>query len=165
MTLSRIVLASLLTVLMGAFPGVGFGGGGDAIIGIWNTPDNDAKIEIYRCGMEYCGRISYLEETTYPPDDEGGMAGLPMVDRYNPDPHLRTRSLVGLTFLEGFIYMGDNSWDSGRIYNPENGKFYKARISLAADGDQLLLRGYWGVSLLGRTETWVRSTSGHNPGA
>jgi uncharacterized protein (DUF2147 family) len=92
------------------------------------------------------------------------MAGLPMVDRYNPNPDLRNRSLVGLTFLEGFTYMGDNTWDSGRIYNPENGKFYKARIRLAGS-DRLMLRGYWGVSLLGRTETWVRSTGSANPGA
>jgi uncharacterized protein (DUF2147 family) len=161
---SRIVLALLLTAIVGALPGVGLGAGGDAIIGIWNTPDNDAKIEVYRCGAQYCGRISYLEETTYPPDDEGGMAGLPMVDRYNPDPDLRNRSLVGLTFLEGFTYMGDNTWDSGRIYNPENGKIYKARIRLAGS-DRLMLRGYWGVSLLGRTETWVRSTGSANPGA
>jgi uncharacterized protein (DUF2147 family) len=164
MTLSKILLTSLI-VLMGVLPDLGLGAGGDAIIGLWNTPDNDAKIEIYRCGAQYCGRISYLEETTYPPDDEGGMAGLPMVDRYNPDPDLRKRPLTGLTFLEGFTYMGDNTWDGGRIYNPENGKFYKARISLATDSDHLMLRGYWGVSLLGRTETWVRSTGSANPGA
>ena len=161
---TMVVRILLLLVFIWSAPAVGFGAGGDGIVGIWNTPDNDAKIEIYRCGSEYCGRISYLEVTTYPPDDKGGMAGLPMVDRYNPKPELRHRPLVGLTFLEGFHYLGEDTWDSGRIYNPENGKTYKARISLAGK-DRLMLRGYWGASLLGRTETWVRSASEHNPGA
>jgi uncharacterized protein (DUF2147 family) len=164
MTLTVTLRVLLLGFFVLGMPAGGFGAGGDAIVGLWNTPDNDAKIEIYRCGSEYCGRISYLEETTFPPDDEGGMAGLPKIDRYNPNPELRHRSLVGLTFLEGFRFAGDSAWESGRIYNPENGKIYKARISLT-NQDRLMLRGYWGVSLLGRTETWVRSTTTRNAGA
>jgi uncharacterized protein (DUF2147 family) len=150
-----IVLASPPTVL---------GADADAIIGLWNTADNDAKIEIFKCGVEYCGKISYLEEPNYPPEDKEGMGGLPMVDRHNPNPELRQRPLIGLTFLEGFQYMGNHTWDEGRIYNPENGKMYKARISLSGN-NQVLLRGYWGVSLLGRTETWVRSGAKKHPGA
>lgn len=159
-----IVCAFLVAAMMAGFPTEGFGGGADAIVGVWNTADNDAKIEMYRCGGGYCGRIVYLEEPNYPPNDKQGMGGQPMIDRNNPNPALRKRPLIGLTFLEGFRYQGDNVWDGGRIYNPENGKFYKARISLA-DGDHILLRGYWGISLLGKTETWVRVASGPNAGA
>ncbi len=147
--------ALLLVMILSTSPAAGPEAGGDAIVGFWTTADQDARIEIYRCGSGYCGRIAYLEEPNYPADDEGGMGGLPKVDRFNPDPDLRRRPLLGLTFLEGFRYEGGNVWDGGRIYNPENGKFYRARISLA-DGDRLMLRGYWGLSLLGRTETWVR---------
>jgi uncharacterized protein (DUF2147 family) len=151
----------LLAVILLALPAAAFGTDADAIVGIWNTSENDARIEIYRCGTEYCGRISQLEEPNYPPDDKEGMAGLPMVDRNNPDPRLRKRSLIGLTLLEGFRWKGGNTWDGGRIYNPENGKFYKARIGLA-DNHHLMLRGYLGISLLGRTETWVRSAMDHH---
>ena len=115
-------------------------------------------------GTEYCGKISYLQDPNYPADDKEGMAGLPLIDRYNPDPALRKRPLVGLNLMEGFRYLGRNSWDGGRIYNPENGKYYKATISLA-DNNRLMLRGYWGISLLGRTEIWVRSGNGQNSGA
>jgi uncharacterized protein (DUF2147 family) len=160
----KIVWTILVAGMLLAFPCNGFGGNGDTIVGVWNTADNDAKIEMYKCGGGYCGRIVYLDEPNYPADDKQGMAGLPMVDRNNPNPSLRRRSLVGLTFLEGFHYLGDNVWDGGRIYNPENGKIYKARISLA-DGDHILLRGYWGITLLGKTETWVRIASDHNAGA
>ncbi len=160
----RIVWAFLVVGLLLAMPGNGFGDSGDAIVGVWNTADNDAKIEMYRCGAGYCGRIVHLERATYPPDDKHGMAGLPVVDRNNPNPALRRRPLLGLTFIEGFQYQGEKVWDGGRIYNPENGKIYKARISLA-DGDHILFRGYWGISLLGRTETWVRIASDNNAGA
>jgi len=135
----------------------------DAIVGVWDTSEKDAKIEIYRCGTEYCGKIAQLQEPNYPPDDEEGMAGLPVVDRHNPDPRLRKRSLIGLSLIEGFRYRGNNTWDGGRIYNPEDGKKYKGEISLA-DSHRLMLRGYWVISLLGRTETWVRSQDDRNHG-
>ena len=154
----KAALTLLIAVVLLASPAAALGADADAIVGLWDTQDKDAKIEIFKCALAYCGRIAQLEEPSYSPDDKGGMAGLPRVDRYNPDPGLRKRPLLGLRFMEGFRYMGGNTWDGGRIYNPENGKFYKAKISLR-DGRRLMLRGYWGVSLLGRTEVWVRSYS------
>ncbi len=133
----------------------------DAILGVWMTSDEDARIEIYRCGEHYFGKIKHLDDPYYPSSDERGMGGQPRVDRNNPDPELRNRPMVGLTFIKDFRYTGENSWEGGRIYNPDNGKFYRARISLA-DKDHLLLRGYLGISLLGRTETWVRWTGEHD---
>jgi uncharacterized protein (DUF2147 family) len=150
----------LLTAALLALPITVLGADADAIIGLWNTSDNDARIEIYRCGTAYCGRISEIDEPRYPVDDEKGMAGLPRVDRNNPDPRLRNRPLVGLMLLEGFRWTGNNSWEGGRIYSPENGKRYKALIGLT-DKRHLLLRGYVGISLLGRTETWVRVVPDH----
>lgn len=160
----RTACSLLVTALCLALPAIVLGADADAIVGLWNTSENDARIEIYRCGAQYCGRISHLEEPNYPPDDEGGMAGLPVVDRNNPDPELRTRPLIGLRLMEGFRYMGHNTWEGGRIYNPEDGRMYKAKISLAGS-ERMMLRGYWGISLLGRTETWVRSVGAHNAGA
>jgi uncharacterized protein (DUF2147 family) len=160
----RVAWMLLVAAAFLASPTMVRGNDADGIVGLWNTSGNDARIEIYKCGTEYCAKISYLEEAVYPPNDREGMAGLPMVDRYNPDPKLRSRPLVGLRLMEGFRYTGTNTWDGGRIYNPENGKKYKAIISLT-DSNHLMLRGYWGISLLGRTETWVRSGSDPHAGA
>ncbi len=160
-------IRTVRTLLLAAFlalPVAALGAEADAIVGLWNTAENDARIEIYKCGTQYCGKISYLQEPNYPPDDKGGMAGLPLVDRNNPNPELRQRPLVGLKFMEGFRYKGDHTWEGGRIYNAEDGKIYHAKIKLA-EGNRLMLRGYWGISLLGRTETWVRSGSAENAGA
>ena len=153
----KTALTILLAAVLLASPWPALGADADAIVGLWDTQEKDAKIEIFKCGLAFCGRIAQMDEPTYSPDEKG-MAGLPRVDRYNPDPGLRKRPLLGLRFMEEFRYVGGSTWDGGRIYNPENGKFYKARISLP-DGRRLMLRGYWGVSLLGRTEVWVRSFS------
>ena len=125
----------------------------DSVIGFWNTPDHDALFEIYRCGSLYCGKISSLEEPDYPPTDKQ-MPGKPKVDRNNPNPALRNRTLVGLPLISGFHYEGDNSW-SGMIYNPEDGSTYKCNFSMAGE-NRLNVRGYIGIPLLGRTQIWTR---------
>src|ERR1043165_5449440 len=99
-----------------------FGGGADEIVGTWNNDKGRAKIEIYDCGGRYCGKIIWLKEPNYPLDDKLGMGGKPRVDRDNPDPALRSRQLLGLQIMEGFIFRGDNTWEKGHIYDPESGK-------------------------------------------
>lgn len=144
-------------VLLGIFLGTAFahGAAGDAILGFWNTQDRDTQFEIYECGMQYCGKISYLREPNYSPADKDGPAGLPRLDSHNPDPLLRKRTLLGLPLLEGFRYTGENLWEGGKIYDPEDGRKYSCKIWL--DGkNRLKLRGYMGFSLFGQTETWVR---------
>jgi uncharacterized protein (DUF2147 family) len=126
----------------------------DSIIGFWNTQDKDALFEIYKCGSLYCGNISGLEEPNYPPTDKL-TPDAPKVDRANPDPALRDRTLVGLPLISGFYYEGDNSW-KGMIYNPEDGQTYKCKFSMAGE-NRLEVRGYIFVPLLGRSQTWTRS--------
>jgi uncharacterized protein (DUF2147 family) len=144
------LLASLVLLASSAF-----GGSPDAITGIWTTAENKAKIEIFKCGSNYCGKIIELKEATYSADDKKGMAGQPKVDRENPDQKLRTRPIVGMQMLDGFSYAGDNRWEGGTIYDPKNGKTYKCKITLA-EPNQLKVRGFIGISLIGRTETWTR---------
>ena len=128
--------------------------GADSVIGFWNTQDKNAIFEIYKCGSLYCGKISSLEEPNYPPTDKQ-MPGMPKVDRVNPDPALRSRTLVGLPLILGFHYEGDNCW-KGKIYNPEDGETYRCNFSMTGD-NQLNVRGYLGIPLLGRTQVWTRS--------
>jgi uncharacterized protein (DUF2147 family) len=127
----------------------------DAILGLWQTEPTDkgyARIEIGRQGELYAGRIVWLSEPDFPPGDE--MAGQPKVDRLNPAPELRGRPILGLPLMVGFRYDGDQ-WKDGRIYDPETGNTYRGKIRLASDGT-LRLRGFIGISLLGRTTVWVR---------
>jgi uncharacterized protein (DUF2147 family) len=127
----------------------------EIVFGLWITPEKDCKIEIFKCGIKYCGRIAWLKEPLYPADDEGGMAGKPIVDRENPNPDLRSRLLMGLQLMEGFTYIGKNVWEKGTIYNPDNGKTYKCKMTLASPS-RLEVRGYVGIPLLGATSIWTR---------
>lgn len=134
-------------------PSLARGAEADAILGFWNIPENEAQFEIYRCGAEYCGRISYLEEPEYPPNDKS-MPGRPKVDRNNPDPRHRDRPMLGLTLMEGFRYEAPNAW-YGRIYNPDDGKTYRCKLWMVGN-DRLNVRGYLGITLFGRTQEWNR---------
>jgi uncharacterized protein (DUF2147 family) len=152
----KVLITPLMLVLI-FWAALVRGAYGDAVLGYWTTQDKDAVFEIYRCGVEYCGKIVQMDEPSYPPEDKD-LAGLPKMDRKNPDPGLRSRKLLGLTILERFGYDGGNAW-SGRVYNPEDGRTYSCKLSIDGGGDRLKVRGYVGLTLLGRTQTWTRQTS------
>lgn len=125
----------------------------DAIVGMWMTDEGDT-IEIYKCGKQYCGRIAEAAEPLYPAGDK--MAGKPKVDRENPDKKRRNDPIIGLQLMKDFNYKKkDDYWQGGTIYDPNNGKTYKCKATLKADG-KLHVRGYIGFAALGRTEVWAR---------
>ncbi len=126
----------------------------DAVVGTWLDGKGKAHIEIYKESGKYFGKIVWLKEPTYPADDRKGMAGKVKVDRENPDPARRTTPILGLLILRDFVYDG-GIWQQGRIYDPENGKDYKCKMTLKSP-DALDVRGFIGFSLFGRTENWTR---------
>ena len=63
--------------------------------------------------------------------------------------------VVGMTVLWG-VKQDGSSWDGGQILDPGNGKTYKVKLTLADGGQKLDVRGYIGMPMLGRTQTWVR---------
>jgi uncharacterized protein (DUF2147 family) len=119
----------------------------DDVIGTWITANGKARVEIYKDGKFYSGKIVWLKE---PLKD-----GKPKHDIKNPSPALRTRLVVALIILRGFKFDGDEEWQDGEIYDPESGKTYSCKITMPAS-NILKVRGYIGISLLGRTEVWKR---------
>ena len=63
--------------------------------------------------------------------------------------------IKGMTIITGMRQDGD-TWDGGEILDPESGKLYKCKMKLEDGGQKLVVRGYIGVSLLGRSQTWGR---------
>ena len=125
------------------------------VLGVWNTTDNRSQVEIFKKQEKYFAKILKLQQPNFPLDDKRGMGGQPQVDRENPKPELRSRPLAGLEIMSGCVFAGKNEWNSGRIYDPENGKTYKCHMMLTAT-NRLELRGFIGISLLGRTAVWTR---------
>lgn len=120
----------------------------DRVIGIWEPSSGKARVKIEKIGSKYYGKIVWLRE----PNDETGKS---KVDKNNPDESMRSVPLKGYRMLKDFSYKGNNEWADGTIYDPENGSTYKSTIKMK-DNNTLEIRGYIGVSALGRTDVWKR---------
>lgn len=70
------------------------------------------------------------------------------------DGDRKNQPIKGMTIMWGLKKDGDE-WSDGHIIDPNSGKQYKCQIRLKGN-DQLEVRGYLGVSLLGRTQIWER---------
>ena len=119
--------------------------------GLWRTIDDDGKTEkshvrITEAGGALSGRIEKIADASKQSarcaDCEGARKDQP---------------ILGMTIIEGVRRAsGAEHWDSGTILDPNNGKVYKVRMTLKDGGRALEVRGYVGMPLLGRTQTWVR---------
>jgi uncharacterized protein (DUF2147 family) len=67
----------------------------------------------------------------------------------------KDQPLVGLEILWGF-HLDGAEWSGGQVLDPDNGKIYRAWLALEDGGNKLHVRGYIGISLLGRTQYWFR---------
>ncbi len=118
----------------------------DDVIGTWLTASGKAKVQIYKEGSKYNGKIVWLKNPTY---EDGKVK----TDKNNSDVAKQSVPLMGLNMLKGFVF-DEDEWEDGTIYDPENGKTYSCTIKYR-DG-KLDLRGYIGISLIGRTQTWFK---------
>lgn len=117
-------------------------------VGIWQDDSGRVWVEIQPCGERLCGQLVWFK---WPDGDDGQ----PLVDLQNRDATLRGRPLLGLTILRDLQRTGDNAWEGGAIYNPEDGIDYRAKMSIA-DDTTLRVRAYALLPVFGKTKTWTR---------
>ena len=116
--------------------------------GTWTTIDDKTgqKRALVRID-ESKGTLNGTIVKVFPqPGDTGVCANCP--DGFKDKP------IEGLQFIWGLKDQGNGVWDGGRILDPKNGKIYRAKMTL--EGNKLYVRGYMGISALGRTQMWVR---------
>ena len=70
--------------------------------------------------------------------------------------------IVGMEILRHMRRNGD-VWSGGEILDPETGKVYRATMRLADRGRRLIVRGYIGFSIFGRSQTWLRREERSEP--
>ena len=118
-------------------------------VGRWKTYDDKT------------GALHGLVEIT---EEQGVLQGriLKSYDPLKPNPtcelcegERKGQPVLGMVFLWGLTRQGEE-FKGGFILDPDNGKVYKAKLKLDEGGRKLLVRGFIGISLLGRTQTWVR---------
>ncbi|WP_288366269.1 DUF2147 domain-containing protein [uncultured Acinetobacter sp.] len=68
----------------------------------------------------------------------------------------KNKPLKGVTIVHNLKNTGGTSYDGGNIMDPKTGKTYRLKGEIAEGGKKLNLRGYIGISALGRNQTWVR---------
>jgi len=153
--MTRITQA-LLVLIIAIAAATSLRAASDDLLGSWLNQKQDAKIDIFKCGNEFCGRIVWLKEPVYPAGSKEGTPGSPKIDYKNPDAARQKTPILGLQIMDGFQFSGDNLWKNGKIYDPDSGKTYSSKITMTSH-DQLDLRGFIGVSMFGRTEKWTRA--------
>ena len=122
----------------------------DDILGFWLNQEATGKIELYKENGKFFGKLVWLRE----PNDK--ITGLPRTDKENPDEKLKSIPLIGLVNMKNFTFDGPDEWSGGTIYDPKNGKTYKCFIRFES-ANKLKIRGYMGVSILGRNTFWTKT--------
>jgi len=123
----------------------------DSPVGIWQTID------------DHTGQPRALIEITQ--DSNGVLSGKVVKGLTPGEPrdrrctactdYRKDQLILGMTVLSGMT-KSENGWEGGQILDPDNGKIYRCKMHLEKDGKELVVRGYIGISLLGRSQTWVR---------
>ena len=116
------------------------------ITGVWLNQDKDAEIKIIEKNNKYYGKITWLLN---PKNEKGN----PKKDTKNPNPEKQKENILGLEIIKNLEF-SKKEWNKGTIYDPKTGKTYKLYAKIK--DKKLHLRGYVGVSLIGRTNTWTR---------
>ena len=121
-------------------------------VGVWKTIDDDGKTEkslvrIAESGGQLVGRI----ETLFDAAKKDAVCDKCSDER-------KDKRIVGMTILRNISKdtSDESLWAGGDILDPNNGKVYKVRLRPVDDGKRLEVRGYIGMPMLGRTQTWVR---------
>jgi uncharacterized protein (DUF2147 family) len=135
---------------------LGFGTGASAqqlspklqnAVGHWQVVNSDGspggRVDTYIENGKLFGRVTQVRPGRTPQD---------VCDKCSGE--YKNQLILGMVNMRDFHPEGDD-WVEGTVVDPENGKQYKGKI-WSVGKDQLRMRGFIGISLLGRTESWVR---------
>ncbi len=120
-------------------------------VGKWRTIDDatgkpKSIVAIWEDGGKLYGKVEELLDPDRPEKD-------PKCTKCDGD--LKDKPILGLRILWDLKKDGAN-WSGGRILDPNNGKVYRVNLTLQDGGRKLNVRGFIGMALLGRTQTWLR---------
>jgi uncharacterized protein (DUF2147 family) len=119
-------------------------------VGIWYDDTGKGAVKIEVCTpTTLCGKIYWLKEPMT-------AQGQPKIDRYNPEPTMRKRSICGLPVLGNLEQLSEGGFDNGWVYDPKEGKSYSVALELIAP-DKLQVTGYKGMKFLGKSFIWTRA--------
>ena len=122
---------------------------GNSPIGLWKTFDDrtgSARAIVRVC--EENGKLFGRIERSFTPGAETRVCGVCTDERKN-------QPIIGLLIIRN-MKPADGEYSGGDILDPENGSVYRCKLHVDESGTHLVVRGFIGISLLGRTQTWQR---------
>ncbi len=119
------------------------------IVGMWESVEKNLQIEMIEEDGHFAGRMVWFLCSS------GESMMFSYRDTGNPDPKLTERPLIGLKVVEKIYYQGNNVWGDGKIYDPNTGHTFDARITLT-DQNTAVVRGYWKFRWIGRSIVFHR---------
>jgi uncharacterized protein (DUF2147 family) len=120
----------------------------DITQGTWYNEEKTGKIQFFKQGDKINGKIVWIKD----PNENGK----PRLDKENPDAKLKTRPILGMMNLKNFKNTGKGTWEDGEVYDPKNGKTYSCKMTLVSP-TQLDVRGFIGISIIGRTSKFTKA--------
>jgi len=141
-----------LALLMLCFAAMAAAADRTSPVGLWKTIDDKTQqprslVRIVEAGGALEGRIEQLLNRQ-PDDDPQNLCRACKGER-------KDRPVIGMKILWGLVKDGD-AWEDGEILDPKNGKTYSCKMRVSPDGSKLEVRGFIGLSLIGRSQTWIR---------
>lgn len=123
----------------------------DPAVGKWVTVDDSdgSKKSVVDISVNDKGELQGTIVEILRTEDKGKLC-----DKCPDD--FKDKPIEGLTFMWGLENDGEGEWESGRILDPKSGNIYKSKLEVAEDGQSLTVRGYIGVSWIGRSQTWLK---------
>jgi len=128
-----------------------FGQTNNMVVGTWLLQDGSSKVSITKNeDGTFDGKIIWLKNPTE-------KDGSDKTDKRNPKVNLRSRKILGLKLLNNFSYDAiKNEWNGGTIYDPNSGNTYKCYMWFEKTSNKLLIKGFIGISLIGRKVSLTR---------
>lgn len=121
--------------------------------GLWLTQNERSVVELYQCEAGkplLCGKIAWIID--------GGM----QYDTKNPDASKHKNPICGMTILSNLKMDTPTKWSGGKVYKADEGDMYDANMTILGD-NKLEVRGFVGMSMFGKTQTWTRVSAKDYP--
>ncbi len=141
------LLKRLICVLL-AFPLLVLADTQATPVGLWQSFNDQGKPTGYIRVTEQDGVLRGVVERGLPTDSEDKRCTACKEQRKN-------QRMLGMEILWNVHKEGDE-YAGGEILDPFSGNIYRAKLNLLENGTKMKVRGYIGLSLFGRTQTWLR---------